>query len=351
MVAYSRVTITLALVALIGCNGGPASTPEDQPGYYNDTWTFDGSAWSSRPTTTAPSRRADAAMTYDAGHNVAVLFGGYPAAADANILADTWVWDGSVWSQVHPAVSPPARYGAAMVFDLARQVAILFGGWDGGAHLNDTWAWNGTVWTALHPHHSPPAARSQMAYDAASQVAVLNNGSQTWTWDGSDWTQHQVDSAPTGGAFAGMSEAIGGRGVILFGGGDCSPHPADFTPGPGIHIGPLATAWFWDGVKWAILRPRMTNSAGPSSPTPVCDPSVVYDAGRREIVVFGGGRDWCRTSDETWIWNGSEWTPPTLGKTAPDGRTGSSMAYDARRNVDVLFGGYDGGGCHIANLP
>src|SRR6185295_9456353 len=129
------------------------------------------------------------------------------------------------------------------------------------------------------------------------------------------------------------------------------PYPANYTPGPGVHVGPLGTTWFWDGVKWAILRPRVTNSAGPSSPTPVCKPSVMYNAGHSEIVVFGGRRDWCRTSGETWIWNGSEWIPPTLGQTGPDMRTGSSTAYDASRNVDVLFGGYDGGGCQIANLP
>jgi hypothetical protein len=336
----------------MGCSSGPASTPGDQPGYYNDTWTFDGSTWSSHLTVTAPSRREEAAMTYDAGHGDGVLFGGYSNDAGSNVLGDTWVWDGSNWSQMHPVVSPPARGGAAMVFDLARQMVILFGGWGQDAtQLNDTWAWNGTVWTELHPHRSPPAAQSQMAYDARAEVTVLNNGLQTWTWDGADWAQRDVDPAPTGGANAGMSAAIGSRGVILFGGGSCGPFGADFTPAPGDHMGPLATTWFWDGSKWAIVIPKHAASAGPSSPTPVCNPSVVYDAGHREIVVFGGRLDWCTTSNETWIWNGSAWTAPTLGKTAPDQRTGSSMAYDSVRNVDVLFGGYDGGGCGIGNLP
>lgn len=235
---------------------------------------------------------------------------------------------------------------------MAREVAILFGGWGRDAtKLNDTWAWNGTVWSELHPRQSPPASQSRMAYDAAAKVVVLNNGPQTWTWDGSDWTLRDVGPAPIGGAHAGMSGGIGGRGVILFGGGSCGPYGADFTPAAGDHMGPLATAWLWDRGTWAILRPTASTSAAPSSPTPVCDPGVVYDAGHREIVVFGGKRDWCKTSNETWIWDGTRWTPPTQALTEPDPRTGSSMAYDSRRNVDVLFGGYDGGGCGIGNLP
>src|SRR5712691_1744691 len=347
----SRGTITLGLVAFIGCNCGQASTLEDRPGYYNDTWTFDSGTWSSRLTAIAPSRREEAAMTYDAGHSVSVVFGGYPAAADFTVLGDTWVWDGTVWSQRHPTLSPPARGGAAMVFDVGRQVVILFGGWGQDAtQLSDTWAWNGTVWAEFHPHHSPPASQSRMAYDAAAEVTLLNDGPQTWTWDGSDWTQREVDPAPTGGAHAGMSGGIAGRGVILFGGGNCGLVGAEFTPPPGYQVGPLSTAWAWDGAKWAILTPSPSTSASPSTPPALCDPSLAYDSNRREIVLFGGKRDWCTTSDETWIWNGTAWTPPTLFETEPDSRSGSSMAYDSSRNVIVLFGGYRGD-CRIGNLP
>jgi hypothetical protein len=53
----------------------------------------------------------------------------------------------------------------------------------------------------------------------------------------------------------------------------------------------------------------------------------------RNCECISKGRFMVQDPNESWIWNGSEWTPPTLGKIALVGRTGSSMAYDASRNV------------------
>jgi len=65
---------------------------------------------------------------------------------------------------------------------------------------------------------------------------------------------------------------------------------------------------------------------------------MVYDAARKEVVVFGGsqpgGSDW----DDTWTWDGTTWTQkfPT---TSPPGRQFHAMAYDAARGQVVIFGG------------
>jgi hypothetical protein len=53
-----------------------------------------------------------------------VLFGGYGNRA----FSDTWTWDGTTWTQQHPATSPPARGQAAMACDAATGTAVLFGG-------------------------------------------------------------------------------------------------------------------------------------------------------------------------------------------------------------------------------
>ena len=46
-----------------------------------------------------------------------------------------------------------------MAYDAATGQLVLFGGFDQqhGADLNDTWTWNGTTWTQLSPATSPPA--------------------------------------------------------------------------------------------------------------------------------------------------------------------------------------------------
>ena len=37
-----------------------------------------------------------------------VLFGGSPSG-QGDVVGDTWVWDGTQWTEEHPAHSPPAR--------------------------------------------------------------------------------------------------------------------------------------------------------------------------------------------------------------------------------------------------
>ena len=43
-------------------------------------------------------------------------------------------------------------------------------------------------------------------------------------------------------------------------------------------------------------------------------------------------------SDDTWTYDGSDWTQVTTAH-APSPRAGCAMAYDSNRNVTVLFGG------------
>ena len=64
---------------------------------------------------------------------------------------------------------------------------------------------------------------------------------------------------------------------------------------------------------------------------------MAFDAWRGRTLLFGGSR-WGTLSDETYEWNGFNWTkldPPH----APSARFGGAMAYDAVRSKVVLFGG------------
>ena len=85
------------------------------------------------------------------------------------INSDTWVWDGSNWTEQFPATSPPARDSASMAYDPATGNMVLFGGFEEG-DLSDTWVWDGTNWTEQFPATSPPAHgdSASMAYDPAT---------------------------------------------------------------------------------------------------------------------------------------------------------------------------------------
>jgi len=160
-------------------------------------------------------------MAYDAARGVVVLFGGGVGGAPEGLLDDTWEYDGTTWTEVHPPTSPSARGHHAMAYDSAREVTVLFGGggsppytthgpppgWDPTAA--DTWEYDGTTWTDVSPPTSPSSRGAlAMAYDAGRSVVVLFGGvhvgmsseekinlhpyllgTMTWEYDGASWTE------------------------------------------------------------------------------------------------------------------------------------------------------------------
>jgi len=154
----------------------------------NDTWLWDGSNWTQASPQTSPIARSNFAMTFDSARGQAVLFGGFPNGP--HYLGDTWVWDGSTWSEESPLASPSAREYHAMAYDSSHKQSVLFGGSDSTGALADTWVWDGTNWTQEHPEASPlPRAGEGLAYDSAHNLVVLFGGApvrltDTWTWFG-----------------------------------------------------------------------------------------------------------------------------------------------------------------------
>jgi Galactose oxidase, central domain len=155
-----------------------------------DTWVWDGSTWTKQTPATSPPARFGAAMTYDAATGNVVMFSGYNSHY---ALKGTWVWNGSTWTKQAPAASPPTRWGAAMAYDAAAGNVVMFGGYDPatGRDLTDTWVWDGSTWTQQAPATSPSARdEPSAAYDVATGNVVMFGGfspaggvlGDTWTW-------------------------------------------------------------------------------------------------------------------------------------------------------------------------
>jgi hypothetical protein len=66
---------------------------------------------------------------------------------------------------------------------------------------------------------------------------------------------------------------------------------------------------------------------------------MAYDAGRQEIVLFGGRNNGDR--DNTYVWNGTDWAE-VFPAHRPPARMQHTMAYDPGRQRVVMFGGCDG---------
>src|SRR5690606_37400175 len=125
--------------------GGNASTTS------SETWQYDGTAWTPLAPATNPDERHTFGICYDSLRDVIVMFGG----ADTNYVASGETWEyqptTNTWTQVTPIVgiTPAARWGCHMVFDINRGRSVLHGGYSGAGFTPDTWEWDGSTWTLV----------------------------------------------------------------------------------------------------------------------------------------------------------------------------------------------------------
>jgi hypothetical protein len=279
-------------------------------GMVGDTWTWDG-AWTEEQPTTSPSPRTDSVIVFDDARDEVVLFGGFGTGGSE--LGDTWIWDGTGWSQRDTLLAPVPRLNAVMAYDAARGEVVLWGGYNGdlGVVLDDTWTWNGTEWSLERPAHSPVGrSGASMSFDPELGQMVLFGGydanvtytSDTWTWDGTDWTRQDPATVPHARSASSMTYDPALGGVVLFGG----------NSGLGEH---LADTWLWDGADW-------TDVGADDGPGGRWDAAFVYDTKNGEAILFGGNDN--NFLDETWRWSLGDGPPrPPKPKTTVFTGTGS----------------------------
>ena len=191
-------------------------------------------AWTKLSPKTSPRGRLTASMAYDPATGQLVLFGGVDRLAPPSFLSTTWDWSGSTWTKLSPTTSPAARSAASMAYDPATGQLVLFGGADRlttrpttPSALSTTWDWNGTTWTRLSPAASPPGlADASMVYDSATRQLIVFGGqvgtggivSTTWTWNGTTWTELSPPTSPAARLAASMADDPAAGQLVLFGG-------------------------------------------------------------------------------------------------------------------------------------
>jgi hypothetical protein len=110
---------------------------------YDDTWTYDGVDWVEQQPATVPPTRTDNGLAYDPILERVVLFGGLAGSCEdcgQGRLNDTWLWDGTNWSQVQTFLSPEPSSGVAFTWDGSTKAMVLFGGWVSDfSFTSDTW--------------------------------------------------------------------------------------------------------------------------------------------------------------------------------------------------------------------
>jgi hypothetical protein len=274
---------------------------------FNQTWVWDGAAWTQLHPATVPPPRSHPAIAYDRARNQVVMFGGIRTSTGGDApYGDTWIWDGTNWTEAHPATSPPARTFTEMVYDEARQVTVLFGGSSGATKFNDTWTWDGTNWT-LQDTPTAPSPRNHIgiAYDPIRRVTVLFGGQglpgarhDTWLWNGREWHLKPTATVPQNRSHPGMAFDSSIGKIVMMGGHHGGNHIA------------LGDTWLWDGSDWA--QQDVTPAPGPRYATWMAAMDSPH-----ELVLWGGYGPpvW----GDTWLWNGTGWSLGAAGRTAPQG--------------------------------
>lgn len=326
-------------------------------------------------------QRVQAAITFDAARGHLLLFGGNPVSANVALggfptmnFGDTWRLEPTGWREVRTAHTPGARAMASMVFDVARQRVVLFGGiatnstpFPGDA-VSDTWEFDGTDWSQRTTAHAPPPRMfQQLVHDPARQRTVLHggvmNGIQvvdTWEFDGTDWTPITTPTTPPL-AFVGVLGYLGAAGRVVLAGTTTNSWPGTYqtwtydgttwTLAPTAHTPPSSTDWNLCATSQGHLVSAVRSNVSPSTPlqtwrfdgidwtqqntahTPPDDlfGPMVFDPPRQRLVMVG--------RNASWAFDGTDWTLAVPSRTR-ERNLAAAMAVDWQRGRLVTFGGY-----------
>jgi hypothetical protein len=234
----------------------------------NETWIWNGVDWAQRFPLNRPLACRGHTLTYDPVRQQILLFGG-------NTTNQTWTWDGATWTLRSPAASPPARLWHAAVFDRRQQRVVMFGGYGYSAQnaLADTWEWDGNNWLQRAPAtNPPPRVGPLLVYDAARDRAVLTGGQQTtidspvlqdtWEWNGIDWLQRTLPAGTPGRSVAAGAFDEARAQLVRYGGIDAAAYGTS---------GALATVTLGDVWEYGSLQQHVGTGCAGSNGTPILD--------------------------------------------------------------------------------
>lgn len=352
----------------------------------DETWTFDGSSWTRHSPASSPPPRHSHLMAWDPVRRRVVLTGGSSSApfAPALVFQDTWEWDGTAWTAVPTATVPSAPWSPAAI------------AWHRGTQrlwvcdpAGNTWAYDGTSWSALVPAPAPLVAatsgpsRCTLVDDGTTLLMVRTEGlgllTATFRLDAQGWTLLPDTVAPAGALVLAHDSTRGEVVAVANDGwsqahtftwnGRLRWHAAAGTPGWGLHRGSLAhdaargetvlfggptntETWVWNGSTWTRRFPA-------TAPSRRVFAALAWHPVRQRAVLFGGfpasAGGWSSPGlDDTWLWDGTGWTLDP-GPRPPQGLA-PVMHWDATRSAIVMANPsgtweWDGGWVQRATTP
>lgn len=322
-----------ARVVLFGGKDTSGACDDGNSVFCGGTWAWSGASWRrliDDPQGTPPTPRLLPAMAYDLGRDRLVVFGGISDGSCAGTVLgcrDTFEFDGTRWSRVTSEAFPSARSAAAMAYDEARGVIVLFGGLrDDLARTpsDETWEFDGR-WqrVAVDGGARPPARFGHgMAFDPDRARVVLFGGrvstritgscggtgvvlcDDAWEFDGAGWTRLVDDERPPARADAALVHADVAGGLTTLLGRDGA--------------GDLDDVWTRSDAGWRRRAPADPDRDG--DPRPRSAPGLARDPRSGAVVVAGGV---CATGPcaDQWRFDDTGWLDAAVS--APAGVVGA----------------------------
>ncbi|MFZ2114308.1 MAG: hypothetical protein WAU77_11350 [Solirubrobacteraceae bacterium] len=265
-------------------------TTPNSSGNLSDTWLWSGSGWTKIAGARGPADYSDAAA-YDPrlGEVVLLVEAGLP---NVTRRPQTWLWDGHSWTQAQSSHVPPESVGEPLVYDPNSGEVILQGSTHMyvpgvGPNSADTWGWDGTDWSRLRPASSPPLSQGYaIAYDeSAKQVWLVNTGGAwpdaecgtglpnelktVYTWNGSDWSTRAARKGLASRGFAALAYDSATKQLVSFGG--CTPPTS-----PGAATTPSDETQILDGPQPSqVAIPAQPGGSGSKCDSLIDSPASV----------------------------------------------------------------------------
>ncbi len=209
------------------------------------TWSWHTGHWTILSNASTPDVVGGAIVDYPPMQQLIMFSGCCQVEQQRSLTAKPgmWIFDGHVWTEVHPIHMPPARWGAAVAFDAAIAKIVLYG----GAALEpnhppfyDMWAWDGTDWSQLMPPPVPGDLVTELGYSPDGSILLTatsqNMHAETWKWRGSDWSK--LDVATPACFFCELAYDSVRKQTVMVSNMQGRPDSA-------------SEVWVWNGTRWS----------------------------------------------------------------------------------------------------
>ena len=170
--------------------GGMSGQPCGPGTTLGDMWRWNGFEWVEVPGV-GPSPRQGAVFARDSVRGGLILYGGVDLCAEGGPVSydETWHWDGAAWTRLDPQTTPGLRTDFAMTHDEVSQQTYLFG--PSAAGTSETFRWDGENWHLMAAHQQPPvpSGAQLIEHPIDDSIVLLTGDMNLWRLGADAWQE------------------------------------------------------------------------------------------------------------------------------------------------------------------